>query len=365
MVECRIVYEVVVATVIVTGSHGLIGAETVSFFSELRYDVVGIDNNMREYFLGPDGSTRRVKAELSEKFKNYRHRDIDIRDSQGIQRLFQEYNRDIVLVVHAAAQPSHDWAAKEPATDFSVNASGTLTLLEATRLNCPDAVFIFTSTNKVYGDRPNQLPLVELDRRFELRVDHPFCERGIDETMTIDGCLHSLFGASKVAADILVQEYGRYFGMKTACFRAGCVTGPRHSGAELHGFLSFLVKCALLGREYTIFGYKGKQVRDNIHSYDFVNAFYHFFQSPRSGEVYNIGGGRYSNCSVLEAFDWVEKMVGKRPPIRYSEKVRAGDHVWWVSDISKFVSHYPTWNYRFGLESILQQIVSQTPCFTA
>lgn len=274
---------------IITGSAGLIGSESVRYFHEKGFEVWGIDNNMRKYFFGEDGSTLWKKEELL-KLKNYRHFDMDIRDLEPIHKLFGQAKNNLSLVIHAAAQPSHDWAAREPLTDFSVNATGTINLLEATRLHTPQAVFILTSTNKVYGDLPNELPLVELETRWEVERSHPCSQYGIDENMSIDQSKHSVFGASKVAADIMVQEYGRYFGMRTGIFRCGCLTGPAHSGAELHGFLAYLVKCGLQGRKYTIYGYKGKQVRDNIHSGDLVNAFWHFYQNPRMGEVYNMGG---------------------------------------------------------------------------
>ncbi len=343
------------SVVLVTGSCGLIGSETVSFFAEKGFDVVGIDNNMRKYFFGKDGSILWNLKRLKLSHKNYRHYSIDIRSEGQINKIFKKFNKDIALIVHAAAQPSHDWAAREPLTDFGVNAQGTIALLEAYRKLSSNAVFIFTSTNKVYGDRPNFLPLVELEKRYELPKDHQYY-KGIDETMSIDSCLHSVFGASKVAADIMVQEYGRYFGLKTAIFRGGCLTGPAHSGAELHGFLSYFVKCAVTGRKYIIYGYKGKQVRDNIHSYDLVNAFYHFFNAPRCGEVYNIGGGRFANISILEAIDFCEKLTGKKINYEYIPRNRIGDHIWWISDVSKFKSHYPQWEYKFGIEETITQI---------
>lgn len=343
------------ATVIVSGSCGLIGSETVSFFCEKGFDVVGIDNNMRKSFFGSDGSVLWNKKRLEDKYKNFHNFSIDIRDSVKINKLFKKYAQGIVLVVHTAAQPSHDWAAKDPAIDFTVNAAGTMVMLEAFRNFSPKAVFIFTSTNKVYGDRPNFLPLIELEKRFEMPKEHKYY-KGIDEEMSIDNCLHSVFGASKVSADILTQEYGKYFGLKTAIFRGGCLTGPAHSGAELHGFLSYFVKCSVTGRKYSIFGYKGKQVRDNIHSYDLVNAFYHFFQNPRMGEVYNIGGGRFANVSILEAVEICNKLSGKEMNIEYVDKNRIGDHIWWISDVSKFKSHYPDWNYKYNIEDTIKQI---------
>lgn len=341
--------------VIVTGSCGLIGSETVGFFYEKGFDVIGIDNNMRKRFFGKDGSILWNKKRLEKKYKKYRHNSIDIRNQAKINRLFKQYGKSISLIVHTAAQPSHDWAANDPMLDFEVNALGTLILLEAFRKYCPKAVFIFTSTNKVYGDRPNSLPLIELDKRYELPKGHQYYN-GIDESMSIDNCLHSLFGASKVSADVLTQEYGKYFGLKTAIFRGGCLTGPAHSGAQLHGFLSYLVKCCVTKRKYTIFGYKGKQVRDNIHSYDLVNAFYHVFKNPRSGEVYNMGGSRFSNISVLEAIGLCEKVSGEKMNYEYCDKNRIGDHIWWISDVAKFKSHYPEWDYKFNTEDMVKEI---------
>ena len=297
------------AIAVITGSSGLIGAETARFLHAKGLDIIGIDNNMRRYFFGEDGSVDWNTARLQKDLSRFEHVAADIRDSAAIDKLFSQGGRDIKLVVHTAAQPSHDWAAREPMTDFSINATGTLIMLEACRKHSPDATFIFTSTNKVYGDTPNNLPLVEMEKRWELDKTHAFALHGIDESMSIDQSKHSVFGASKVAADVMVQEFGRYFGMKTGVFRGGCLTGPAHSGAELHGFLAYLVKCVVTGRPYRIFGYKGKQVRDNIHSHDLVTAFWSFFQHPRSGAVYNMGGSRHSNCSMLEAIDMAEKMT--------------------------------------------------------
>lgn len=341
---------------LITGSAGLIGGESVAFFSDKFDLIVGIDNDMRAYFFGPEASTAWNRDRLLERYPNYRHYSADIRDLEALERIFQEYGTDIRLIVHTAAQPSHDWAAREPFTDFSVNANGTLNLLELTRRHCPQAVFIFTSTNKVYGDNPNLLPLVELDTRWEVAADHPYYEHGIDEYMSLDHTTHSLFGASKVAADVLVQEYGRYFNMKTASFRGGCLTGAGHSGAQLHGFLSYLMKCVVTGREYTIFGYKGKQVRDNIDSYDLVNMFWHYYQNPRPGEVYNAGGSRFSNCSMLEAIQMCEEIAGKKLNYQYSPINRVGDHIWYISDVRKFQQHYPEWAYQYDLKSILVRI---------
>jgi CDP-paratose 2-epimerase len=343
------------AVVLVTGSAGLIGSETVRFYCEKGYTVAGIDNDMRRYFFGEEASTRWQRDELTRRYRNYRHFDADIRNTAAMERIFGEFGAEVKLVVHAAAQPSHDWAAREPLTDFSVNAGGTLVLLECVRRLCPDAVFIFTSTNKVYGDRPNELPLLEQAERWEIAAQHPFFP-GIDETMSIDATKHSLFGASKAAADLLVQEYGRYFGLKSACFRGGCLTGPNHSGAQLHGFLAYLMKCVVTGTPYTVFGYKGKQVRDNIHSSDLVRAFDCFFTQPRVAEVYNIGGGRASNCSMREAIAMCQEISGRELTWSYSEANRSGDHVWWISDLRKFQSHYPQWRLQYGLRDILVEI---------
>lgn len=341
---------------VVTGSAGLVGAETVRFLDGKGLKVVGIDNNMRQYFFGPDGSTAWQRDALSGELGEYSHVDADIRDTEAMDRLFAEYGRDIKIVVHAAAQPSHDWAANEPFTDFTINANGTLVMLEATRQHCPDAVFIFCSTNKVYGDAANELPLVETETRWELDPSHPYCEHGIDERFTIDQSKHSLFGASKIAADVMVQEYGRYFGMKTACFRGGCLTGSGHSGAKLHGFLSYLMKCAITGDPYTVLGYKGKQVRDNIHSCDLVEMFWAFYQAPRMGEVYNTGGGRFANCSMLEAIAFCEGITGRDMNWSYSDTNRSGDHIWWISDTRKFQSHYPDWRYTCDIKQTLLEI---------
>lgn len=339
--------------VLLTGSAGLIGSESVKFFCERDFEVLGIDNDMRAYFFGKEASTVWNRKLLERKYKNYRHFNLDIRDEKGIEKIFKKNKFD--LIIHTAAQPSHDWAAKEPLTDFSINATATLILLENFRKYSPEAVFIFTSTNKVYGDRPNKLPLIELESRYELPENHRYY-RGIDESMSIDYSLHSLFGASKVAADILVQEYGRYFGLKTVAFRGSCLTGPAHSGAELHGFLAFLVKCIAMGRKYTIYGYKGKQVRDNIHSFDLVNAFYHFYKNPRKGEVYNMGGSRCSNVSILEAVSQIEKILSKKARIEYLDRPRRGDHIWYVSDISRFKSHYPNWDFKYDGKTILEEL---------
>jgi len=343
---------------LITGSAGLIGSEAVEFFSTKFDKVIGIDNNMREEFFGSSASTLWNKQRLENEVDNYVHYSVDIRENEEIEKLFKEYGNDIKLIVHTAAQPSHDWAVKDPFKDFSVNANGTLVLLENTRKYAKDSVFIFTSTNKVYGDTPNSLPLIEQESRWEIDNSHKYYKNGIDESMSIDQSKHSLFGASKVAADVLVQEYGKYFGMKTAVFRGGCLTGPNHSGTQLHGFLSYLMKCAITKEHYTIFGYKGKQVRDNIHAYDLVNMFWHFYQNPRCGEVYNAGGGRHSNCSMQEAISICENITSQKMNFSYSEDNRVGDHIWWISDVSKFKNHYKGWDFKYNIEDILSQIHS-------
>jgi CDP-paratose 2-epimerase len=344
------------SVVIITGSAGLIGSEATLHFGKLGLDVVGVDNDMRQVFFGKEGSTAWNVARLERALgPAYRHVNADIRDRDAISKLFAHYGRRIELVIHTAAQPSHDWAAKEPFTDFDVNAGGTLNVLEATRQHCPEAAFIFTSTNKVYGDTPNRLPLVELDTRYEIDPGHNYVG-GIREDMSIDATLHSVFGASKVAADVMVQEYGRYFGMNTSCFRGGTLTGPNHSAAELHGFLGYVMRCAMSGTHYTVHGYKGKQVRDAIHSRDLIAAFHHFFQAPRSAEIYNIGGGRFSNTSVLEAIATAEKIAGREMSWSYSETNRIGDHVWWIGDNGRFEEHYPEWKLTFDVEAIVTEM---------
>lgn len=345
-----------VEVIVVTGSGGLVGSETVRYYAERDTFVVGIDNDMRAQFFGEEASTAWNVQALQAAFpETYRHIHGDIRNSQLVNDVFCEFGSDIRLVVHAAAQPSHDWAAQDPVTDFTVNANATLLLLEATRQHCPEAVFIFTSTNKVYGDRPNSLALHEAKSRLELDESHRFY-RGIDETMSIDATTHSLFGVSKAAADLLVQEYGRYFGLKTVTFRGGCLTGPAHSGAELHGFLAYLMKCTLTGHPYRVFGYKGKQVRDNIHSHDLVAAFDAVYRAPRPGEVYNLGGGRGANCSMLEAIEMCEDITKRRLNWSYEPENRAGDHMWWISDFTKFQGHYPDWGLTYGVRDILEEM---------
>ena len=340
---------------IVTGAGGLIGSEAAHHFHDLGWDVVGVDNDMRSRFFGPEASTGWMVERLEERLPRYTHMNADIRDADAMNRLFGRYGGALELVIHTAAQPSHDWAAREPMTDFTVNAQGTLVLLEALRQHAPDAPFIFTSTNKVYGDTPNRLPLVELENRWELPPDHEW-HGGIPETMSIDGSTHSLFGVSKAAADLLVQEYGRYFGLKTVSFRGGCLTGPGHSGAELHGFLAYLMKCTVTGRPYRIYGYKGKQVRDNIHSADLVSAFEHVARGPRPGGVYNIGGGRQSNCSMLEAIDACQRIAGRELDWTYTDDNRIGDHIWWIGDLSAFKADHPEWDLRYDVDAILRDI---------
>ncbi|CAN5444800.1 NAD-dependent epimerase/dehydratase family protein [soil metagenome] len=342
-------------TILVTGSAGLIGSETVWHFAAGGARVVGIDNDMRQRFFGAEASTKKTRDALLASVPGYQHHEVDIRDAAAVNEIFKTHGPELAAIVHSAAQPSHDWAARDPQTDFTVNANGTLNLLEAARNFCPETPFVFTSTNKVYGDTPNHLPLQELELRWEIEPGHEY-EPGISENMSIDQTKHSLFGASKVAADILVQEYGSYFGMPTACFRGGCLTGPAHAGTELHGFLSYLMKCTVSGRPYRVFGYKGKQVRDNIHSFDLVEAFAAFVRAPRVGEVYNMGGSRHCNCSMLEAIALCEEISGRKLSWEYVEDNRIGDHIWWISDVRKFREHYPDWNFRYGLREILEEI---------
>ncbi len=344
-----------VPVAIITGSGGLIGSEAVSHFVEAGFDVVGVENNMRARFFGQQASTAETTARLCRLYPEFQTVDMDIRDADGIMRLFARHRGAIELVVHTAAQPSHDWAASDPQVDFAVNANGTLNLLEATRKHAPDAPFIMCSTNKVYGDRPNLLPLLETQTRLELPEGHRY-HRGIDASMSIDASMHSLFGVSKAAADLLVQEYGRYFEMPTVCFRGGCLTGPNHAGVQLHGFLSYLMRCTITGEHYTVFGYAGKQVRDNIHSADLVEAFAAFQRDPKAGAVYNIGGGRRSNCSMLEAIELCQQIAGRELDWSLSDSSRMGDHRWWISDLEPFEKDYPDWTLRYGVQDILREI---------
>jgi CDP-paratose 2-epimerase len=340
--------------VLITGSNGLIGSEAVAYFDELGADVLGVDNNMRAVFFGADGDTRWNQRRLLEKSRRFRHLELDVRDRNGILELMAREPVD--LIVHCAAQPSHDLAAKMPFEDFDVNAGGTLNLLEAMRRHRPEAVFVMMSTNKVYGDAPNEIPVKELATRWEYERPEDF--GGISESCRIDRCLHSLFGASKAAADLMAQEYGRYFQLKVGVFRGGCLTGPQHSGVELHGFLSYLVKCAMSGTTYRIYGYKGKQVRDNIHSRDVLRAIHRFYEAPRPGEVYNLGGGRGNSCSLLEAAQRVEELGGGRLQTEYVETARRGDHICYISDLSKLREHFPGWDVTVSLDTILQEIIA-------
>ena len=342
-------------TAIVTGSGGLIGSESVKDLIARGFDVVGIENDMRAHFFGPEASTAPNTQQLVDQLDGFRSCEVDIRDRDGIERIFRENARDLELIIHTAAQPSHDWAARDPHTDFTVNANGTLNLLQATRDHKPDATFIFTSTNKVYGDRPNSLPLEDTGTRLDLPSDHEYFD-GVPTSMSIDRTMHSVFGASKVAADVMVQEYGRYFSMPTVCFRGGCLTGPAHAGAKLHGFLSYLMRCTVTGERYTIFGYDGKQVRDNIHSSDVVRAFQLFHENPRIAAVYNLGGGRESNVSMLEAIEKCQRIAGRELDYELSDEARAGDHRWWISGLSEFTADYPGFGLEYGIDEVLQEI---------
>ncbi len=341
---------------IVTGSGGLIGSETVSHLVRSGWSVVGLENDMRARFFGPEASTARTTQRLLDAHgSDFRSLEVDIRAADAVERVVREHARDLDLVVHAAAQPSHDWAAQDPQLDFAVNANGTLNLLEAVRRHTPDVTFIFMSTNKVYGDLPNALPLYETDTRLELAEDHRY-HQGIDTTMSIDQSVHSVFGASKVAADVMVQEYGRYFDMPTVCFRGGCLTGPAHAGAKLHGFLSYLMRCTVTGEHYTVLGYGGKQVRDNIHSADVVKAFDAYHRAPRAAAVYNLGGGRRSNVSMLEAIELCQRIAGRELHHSFSAQARIGDHRWYISDLSDFERDYPAFAPTYGIEDVLREI---------
>ena len=343
-------------TALITGSTGLVGSAAVTLFARKGWQVLGVDNDQRQQFFGPMASTHGTRIALQEQFTGYLHYDADIRDDAAMGRIFATHGRDIGLIVHTAAQPSHDWAASAPFVDFNINATATLGLLEQVRKHCPDAVFLYTSTNKVYGDASNSLPFVELPTRWEIDPAHEYAARGVSESLTIDRSLHSLFGCSKLAADILVQEYGRYFGLQTGCFRCGCITGGNHAGVEQHGFLAHLMRCAVTRQPYVTYGYKGKQVRDNLHAEDLVSAFEHFYRNPRPGEVYNMGGGRHSNCSVIEAIAWSERLSGNKMAASYSDVARKGDHIWWISDVSKFRRDYPEWQYAYDLDGVMASV---------
>jgi CDP-paratose 2-epimerase len=340
--------------ILVTGSSGLIGSEAVAHFDHLGHEVVGVDNNMRRVFFGAAGDTLWNLERLKAATKRFTHAALDIRDRTAIEELFRTHRFE--LIVHCAAQPSHDKAREIPLVDFEVNALGTINLLEATRQHCPDAVFVFMSTNKVYGDAPNEIPMKELETRYDYARPEDF--DGVAETCRIDRTLHSLFGASKAAADLVAQEYGRYFGMKVCVFRGGCLTGPSHSAVELHGFLSYLVKVTLGGGSYSVFGYKAKQVRDNIHSHDVVRAIEEFAANPRPGEVYNLGGGRENSVSMLEAIAQVEALTGQKLNWHYVDEARKGDHICYISNLSKFKSHYPNWKITRSLPAILDEMVA-------
>jgi len=342
--------------IIITGANGLVGSEAVSFFCKKKYKVIGIDNNLRKFFFGEDGSTSWVKRKIIKENKNYTHLDIDVRNSQALDKLFRKYKKDISLIIHCAAQPSHDYGKNFPKIDFNVNATGTLNLLELTKKFCPNSPFIFMSTNNVYGDNPNKLNIFEKKTRYELSKKDKLYN-GINEKLSIDNCTHSFFGVSKTYADLIVQEYGINVGLKTVCFRAGCITGPNHSGAKLHGFLSYLVKQSLLKKEYTILGYKGKQVRDNLHSFDLINCFWEFFKKPKKGMVYNIGGGRFSNCSILEAISEIEYIKNIKIKKKFIKQNRVGDHIWYISDNKKFKKDYPNWKQKYNTKKIIKELI--------
>jgi CDP-paratose 2-epimerase len=343
---------------LITGSCGLVGSESSLFFSKKGFKIIGIDNNYRKFFFGNDGDITWVKKKLKKSLKDYVHFNTDIRNYNNLKKIFKKYAKKIKLVIHAAAQPSHDWAKNKPFIDFDINAKGTLNLLELTKLYAPNAPFLFMSTNKVYGDNPNKLPLLEKKTRWELKKSHKY-QNGIDETMSIDNCTHSFFGASKSYADLVVQEYGKNIGLKTACFRAGCITGPNHSGAKLHGFLSYLVKSSLQNKKYSLIGYKGKQVRDNIHSQDLVSCFWEFYKKPGIGEVYNIGGGRYSNCSIIEALNTIEKISKVKIKRKILTQNRIGDHIWYISDMKKFKKRYPKWKQKYSTLKIIKELINE------
>ena len=342
--------------VLITGSSGLVGSESVGFFSEKGFEVIGIDNNLRGFFFGNEGSTKKIKDELLKKNKKFKNYNTDIRNYSALEKIFTKYKKNICLIIHCAAQPSHDYAKNFPILDFNINATGSLNLLELTKRYCPKAPFIFMSTNKVYGDNPNKLKISEKKNRWELNKNDKYF-KGINEKFSIDDCTHSFFGVSKTYADLIVQEYGKNVGLKTVCFRGGCLTGPNHSGTKLHGFLSYLVKISLSKKKYSLIGYKGKQVRDNLHSYDLVNAFWEFFKNPTKGEVYNMGGGRHSNCSIIEALDLVENISNIKIKREVIKKPRVGDHIWYISNLSKFKKHYPNWKQKYNTKKIIEELV--------
>ena len=344
--------------VIITGSSGLVGSEAVNFFSKKGFDVIGIDNNLRKFFFGLDGSTSWIKKKIIKENINYSHFNTDIRNYEDLKKIFSKYKKNISLIIHCAAQPSHDYGKNYPIIDFDVNAKGTLNLLELTKSYCPNAPFIFMSTNKVYGDNPNKLKIIEKAKRYELKKKDIYY-KGINETLTIDNCTHSFFGVSKTYADLIVQEYGRNVGLKTVCFRAGCITGPNHSGAKLHGFLSYLIKQCLSKKKYTIIGYKGKQVRDNLHSHDLINSFWEFYKKPKKGVVYNIGGGRFSNCSILEAIEEIELIKNIKIKRQIIKQNRVGDHIWYITDNKKFKKDYPNWKQKYNTKKIINELIKK------
>jgi CDP-paratose 2-epimerase len=343
--------------ILITGSSGLVGSESVNFFSKKGFDVVGIDNDLRKFFFGNEASTNKIKKDLIKNNKRFRSYNTDIRNYNGLEKIYKRFKKNISLIIHCAAQPSHDYGKNFPILDFNVNATGTLNLLELTKKYCPNAPFIFMSTNKVYGDNPNRLKIIEKISRWELKEKDKYF-KGIDEKFSIDSCTHSFFGVSKTYADLIVQEYGNNVGLKTVCFRGGCLTGPNHNGAKLHGFLSYLVKISLAKKKYSLIGYKGKQVRDNLHSHDLVNSFWEFFKKPTSGEVYNMGGGRYSNCSIIEALDLVEDIANISIKRSILKKSRVGDHIWYISNLTKFKKHYPNWKQKYNTKKIIEELIS-------
>ena len=344
------------SVVLITGSRGLVGSESVRFFCKKGFDVIGIDNNLRKFFFGKDGSTLWLKNKLLKDFKNFKNFNVDIRNFTSLDKIFKKYSKNISLIVHCAAQPSHDYGKNFPIIDFNINATGTLNLLELTKKYCALSPFIFMSTNKVYGDNPNKLKIYEKSTRWELKKSDKFF-KGVNETFPIDNCTHSFFGVSKTYADLIVQEYGKNVGLKTVCFRGGCITGPNHSGTKLHGFLSYLVKLSLSKKKYSLIGYKGKQVRDNLHSKDLINCFWEFYKKPKKGEIYNIGGGRYSNCSILEALNIVEEISKTKIKKEFIKKPRVGDHIWYVSNISKFKKDYPNWKQIYNTKKIIEELI--------
>ena len=344
------------SVVLITGSSGLVGSESVNFFSKKGFDVIGIDNNLRKFFFGKEGSTFWIKNKLLKQNKKFKSLSIDIRNYNSLEKVFKKYKKNISLIIHCAAQPSHDYGKNYPIIDFNVNATGTLNLLELTKKHCPNSPFIFMSTNKVYGDNPNKLNLIEKSKRWELNKNNKYF-KGINENFSIDRCVHSFFGVSKTYADLIVQEYGKNVGLKTVSFRAGCITGPNHSGAKLHGFLSYLVKSCLIKKRYSLIGYKGKQVRDNLHSYDLVNCFWEFYKKPNYGKIYNIGGGRFSNCSIIEALELVEKITKIKIKKNIVKKNRVGDHIWYISNIHKFKKDYPNWKQKYNTKKIIEELV--------